>query len=310
MNSRSLLSPTLCLSRSTYSASGNSSNIHHRSNSNGNASTKSYTSNSSSASGSTNHARREDQLVATLTSLSMEANGGTIVAGGARKRNRTVMSGSASSVDPTGHKSSPIAIEFPAIARVYTPLTARGDLPGGYFPNHEQKDHRPRRIHGLSELSRAVHHYDPMDSPTFSKTIANSALLSPQAISPPVLSPEPLIMPTGKYYPSNYMCFNESNRPTPSKFLSPKNLSIPTIPKRGKERQSVHERKTPDVTRKLQQYQQEMLAQAKKAVKERGIITKKPQSITLRPIEAGPGGITPFELEGETNGYLTEGERR
>ncbi|CCU80127.1 hypothetical protein BGHDH14_bgh01384 [Blumeria hordei DH14] len=300
MNSRSLLSPTLCLSRSTYSASGNSNNIHHRSNSNGNASTKSYTSNSSSASNSTNHARREDQLVATLTSLSMEANGGSIVAGGARKRNRTAL--------PV--LSIQQGIKFPAIARVYTPLTARGDLPGGYFPNHEQKDHRPRRIHGLSELSRAVHHYDPMDSPTFSKTIANSALLSPQAISPPVLSPEPLIMPTGKYYPSNYMCFNESNRPTHSKFISPKNLSIPTTPKRGKERQTVHEIKTPDVTRKLQQYQQDMLAQAKKAVKERGIIIKKPQSITLRPIEAGPGGITPFELEGETNGYLTEGERR
>lgn len=74
----------------------------------------------------------------------------------------------------------------------------------------------------------------------------------------------------------------------------------------------MHDQKASEVTMKLQQYQREMITQARNAVKERNSsIRNPPERIMLHPTETDYGRITPFELAGtETNGYLTDGERR
>ncbi|KAF3768588.1 hypothetical protein M406DRAFT_107484 [Cryphonectria parasitica EP155] len=89
---------------------------------------------------------------------------------------------SSSSEPPTPH-SKPIAIELPqslsrkiASSSAYTPiepLSARGDISGGYFPFHEDPDERIHRPHPFHEAAKAAkraseewQHEDPQASST------------------------------------------------------------------------------------------------------------------------------------------------
>lgn len=127
--------------------------------------------------------------------------------------------------------------------------------------------------------------------------------------------PENLMIPMGKYHPSVYKSPASTEVSTPNatprpSFLPPTSLSIPASTKRGQHRPG-HERKSSDVKRKLQQYQQNMIAQAKSAASRpttaKSGVTK-PASPRLLPA-GSPGPITPFELEGESDGYLIAGHR-
>ncbi|KAI0201843.1 hypothetical protein F4808DRAFT_459602 [Astrocystis sublimbata] len=149
-------------------------------------------------------------------------------------------------------RSKPIAIELPVpkkktnSAPVYTPpapLTARGDLPGGYFPLHEEQNrlYRPHPFHldaskaRLKSIQRASNESSPeilssshaaakgdvvaaaapkppSFQPNCTLDMPNSFLGKPRRADPaattPVASYLPLgdrsSMPMGKYYPSNY----------------------------------------------------------------------------------------------------------
>jgi hypothetical protein len=98
--------------------------------------------------------------------------------------------------------------------------------------------------------------------------------------------------------------------------LPPTNLEIPTtVHKRQKKERPAqgHERKTSDVKRKLQQYQRDMIVQARMSAANSiaGVATEKKEPISPRLLPAGsPGPITPLELEmdGE-EGYLVAGWR-
>ena len=155
-------------------------------------------------------------------------------------------------------------------------------------------------------------------SPTFSPTSDSTPkvpthLLSPSAfgqLSPTI--PETLRIPMGKYHPSNYKspASTEVSTPTsnPRTPLPPTNLSIPTTSsKRGSKERPGHERKSSDIKRKLQQYQREMIAQARAAAPtmKDGRISKEPSSPRLQPL-GSPGPITPFDLE-EADGYIVAG---
>lgn len=138
-------------------------------------------------------------------------------------------------------------------------------------------------------------------------------MVSPSAFGPisPTI-PETLRIPMGKYHPSNYKSPVQSEVSTPSSTprapLPPTNLSIPTTSsKRGSKERSGHERKSSDMTRKLHEYQRNMLAQARSAAPTMNVarISREPISPRLQPL-GSPGPITPFELE-EADGYIVAG---
>merc|ERR1712230_206923 len=141
---------------------------------------------------------------------------------------------------PGRKRSQPIAIEPPSRGTAaYTPLSARGDLPGGYFPNHEEitkpyRSHPFSYHHGRSHQNESTMTMSPTFSPTSDSTPkVPTHLLSPSAfgqLSPTI--PETLRIPMGKYHPSNYKspASTEVSTPTsnPRTPLPPTNLSIPT----------------------------------------------------------------------------------
>ncbi|KAH7310959.1 hypothetical protein BKA65DRAFT_413522, partial [Rhexocercosporidium sp. MPI-PUGE-AT-0058] len=225
-------------------------------------------------------------------------------------------------LDTPGRKrSQPIAIELPSRGTAaYTPLSARGDLPGGYFPNHEEITKSYRSHPFSNHLGRSQQHESPTNmSPTFSPAsettpkMPTNHMLSPSAfgqLSPTI--PETLRIPMGKYHPSNYKspASTEVSTPTatPRAPLPPTNLSIPaSSSKRGSKERPGHERKSSDIKRKLQEYQRNMIAQARAAAPtmKDGRIFKEPNSPRLQPL-GSPGPITPFELE-EADGYIVAG---
>lgn len=87
--------------------------------------------------------------------------------------------------------------------------------------------------------------------------------------------------------------------------MPPSHLKIPSPGKTNK--RPAYERRTSDVKRKLQQYQRDMISEARLAGlpsnQEAG--TAKPSSPRLLPC-GSPGPITPLELE-ESSGYMVAG---
>ncbi len=156
-------------------------------------------------------------------------------------------------------------------------------------------------------------------SPTFTPSsettpkMPTTSLLGPSAfgqLSPNV--PDTLRIPMGKYHPSNYKSPASTAVTTPTSAprppLPPTNLSIPPkTSKRSSKERPGHERKSSDVKRKLQQYQRDMIAQARDAAStmRAGRASKEPISPKLQPL-GSPGPITPFDLE-EADGYIVEG---
>jgi hypothetical protein len=196
----------------------------------------------------------------------------------------------------------------------------------GYFPNHESPTmaSRPHPFHPRTTYP---------DSPTMSSTSSLAAspasdtpklhfdLLTPTLLNPAPAIPEPLLRPTGKYHPSNYKFPSTTTALTPSlpaRPLPPTNFTLPPSlqNRKNKDRDrpaNGHVRKTSDVKRKLQQYQREMIAQARMSAHSIAAKTEggKTEPLSPRLLPAGsPGPITPLELEmdGE-DGYLVAGGR-
>lgn len=108
----------------------------------------------------------------------------------------------------------------------------------------------------------------------------------------------------GKYHPSNYKIVSPSLSPAPTS--APIQPTALEIPQSKTNKRPNHERRTSDVKRKLQQYQRDMIVQARMASSSQGGRVK-PDSPKLVPL-GSPGPITPFELE-ESAGYLVAGAR-
>ncbi|KAJ3466780.1 hypothetical protein MRS44_004344 [Fusarium solani] len=236
-------------------------------------------------------------------------------------------------------RARPIAIELPQLKRFSTapartppePLSARGDLPGGYFPLHEDPNSRIHRPHPFqhhpdTRMSRLISESGPVyaDRPT-SHPAQNASMIQSNTPVASYLAPgfhdSPL--PMGKYYPSNYENRNGSQtnlRPgltgTLSSDIGPDSHATPRTTN-----QSMHET---ELRRKLQQYQRDMIAQASMAANElisssaksdhkldAGVSLSslplresrfiaptplKPRSPRLAPL-GSPGPVTPMDLE-------------
>ncbi|KAH7176714.1 hypothetical protein EDB81DRAFT_49171 [Dactylonectria macrodidyma] len=246
--------------------------------------------------------------------------------------------------------SHPIAIELPqhrrfSTAPTRTPpeaLSARGDLPGGYFPLHEDPNSRVHRPHPFQAHhdARMARHQSlglvadrPTSHPatTLSMTQSNTPVAS---FLPAGFHDSPL--PMGKYYPSNYEQRNTSQTnlrqsirgSLPSSSTSTTNSDGNLQPP---DRSHIA---TPEseIQRKLQQYQRDMVAQARMAANE--ILSSsvntdarlgtgrsfgsmriqntrftapaplKPRSPRLLPL-GSPGPVTPMTLESTSGCYLS-----
>ncbi|KAK1987463.1 hypothetical protein LZ30DRAFT_175033 [Colletotrichum cereale] len=274
------------------------------------------------------------------------------------------------------NRTRPVAIDLPpaAIRKINSapactptppePLSARGDVPGGYFPFHEDpksRIHRPHPFQAQTDIGHSRHH--PLSlavdsssradqrGASLSAAMAPSARLSPLSVigssdfsnvNTPVASYLPsgvhdTPLPMGKYYPSNYEQQNSHSartRPSgpPSRVSSTRSEGhIPT-----REAYRTSSRQDSEARRKLQQYQRDMIAQARLAASEvlgsspnqvnagpcstitlNGVpLTNlhhigtpgahKPMSPRLLPL-GSPGPVTPMDLEGGQGGYLDRG---
>lgn len=188
----------------------------------------------------------------------------------------------------------------------------------GYFPNHDGEVRRSYKSHPFHK-----HHDQTPSQSAFPESLFNMSAVSspvhetprgPHSMLSPGFPPEVLTMPLGKYHPSNY------NSPANSTTSTPGVASVPPpfssthlkIPQQSNKRsgpsRSVHERRGSDVKRKIQQYQKDMIAQARlKSSDSIPLALKEPNSPKLMPL-GSPGPITPFELE-ESDGYLVAGAR-
>ncbi|KAI6714767.1 hypothetical protein JHW43_002735 [Diplocarpon mali] len=216
---------------------------------------------------------------------------------------------------PGRKRSQPIAIEMPARGTAaYTPLSARGDLPGGYFPNHEEniRNYRPHPF--TNHFSSSPD--SPMMSPAFSPSSETTprmptAFAVPPAFSPAV--PDNLRIPRGKYHPSNYKPPASTGAPTATptpRAAAHPHLSLPlstSNKRRDRPDRPHHDRKSSEVKRQLQQYQRDMIAQAREAAATMRAKNRERAPISPRLLPLGsPGPITPFALE-EADGYIVAG---
>ncbi|KAK1998148.1 hypothetical protein LX36DRAFT_576856, partial [Colletotrichum falcatum] len=264
------------------------------------------------------------------------------------------------------NRSRPVAIDLPpaAIRKINSapactptppePLSARGDPPGGYFPFHEDPKGRIHRPHHFQA------HHHPLAADSSSRADQRGASLS-AAMAPSVrLSPLSAIgssdfsnantpvasylpsgvhdspLPIGKYYPSNYEQQNSHGARTgpsgpPSRYSTKQESHIS-----AREASRTSSRQDSEARRKLQQYQRDMIAQARLAASEvlgsspnqanaasssaitlNGIpLTSmhhigttgvhKPISPRLLPL-GSPGPVTPMDLEGGQGGYIDRG---
>ncbi|KAB8296058.1 hypothetical protein EYC80_008865 [Monilinia laxa] len=219
----------------------------------------------------------------------------------------------------------PIVIEKSTRQRVYTPLTGRGELPGGYFPGFADDPEVLTSTTLLStSLSKNSSETKPftmssilssMDSPINSPSSDSTARGPPSIVSSPFIMPETLVIPKGKYYPSNYTSSPASPaQGIPSSILNGGNLHLPTKNQRQNPTNPNHQRRSSDIKRKLQKYQRDMIEQARTvhaqvtSLPGVSVPGSKPVSPRLLPL-GSPGPITPFELE-ESSGYLIAGQIR
>jgi hypothetical protein len=249
-------------------------------------------------------------------------------------------------------QSRPIAIELPnsnqrtrstSTQTPPAPLSGRGDLPGGYFPLHEDpkaRVHRPHPFYQDSKLARhrsitlaaesgPMHEIGTSPQPPATATVVDSNM-PVASYYPAGFHDSPL--PMGKYYPSNYEQRNKSRQnsqasmpqPTWSVQTPDSGASQPMTPSSPPKRVSEAERR-----RKMLQYQRDMIAQATMALGSQGrgsphpgFMLKgmpmkdlrfatsgahKPHSPKLAPL-GSPGPVTPMDLEaGGHSSYLDKG---
>ncbi|KAH8677249.1 hypothetical protein BGZ61DRAFT_76979 [Ilyonectria robusta] len=187
--------------------------------------------------------------------------------------------------------SRPITIELPQHRRFSAaptrtppePLSARGDLPGGYFPLHEDPNsrvHRPHPFQAHHDARMARHQSmglvaDPRAAYADRPTSHPAPGLSMAQSNTPVASYLPAgfhdsPLPMGKYYPSNYEQRNASQTSLRQSFsgsLASNSTSDSDGTLRQPDRSHIA---TPEseIQRKLQQYQRDMVAQASMAANE------------------------------------------
>jgi hypothetical protein len=250
------------------------------------------------------------------------------------------------SLSSKSSQSRPIAIELPnSTQRTNTtscntppaPLSARGDVPGGYFPLHEDPKARVHRPHPFYKDSKLARHRSITLAAESSPMLDRNSLQPPATAAVvdgnmPVASYYPAgfhdtPLPMGKYYPSNYEHRTKSRQNSENSMPEPSwSTKSPEPAQAGPS--SSQKATDAELRRKMLQYQRDMVAQATlamssssrsgspasimlkgKPVKDFGFntpATHKPHPPKLAPL-GSPGPVTPMELESGGGGYLEKG---
>ncbi|KAK5999043.1 hypothetical protein PT974_01430 [Cladobotryum mycophilum] len=236
--------------------------------------------------------------------------------------------------------SRPIAIELPKMrkinsAPVYTPpepLSARGDLPGGYFPMHEDprtRVHRPHPFHHrATDTSNMNSDHNKTSHPTVGSFISHGSHMPVASYISPGFHENPV--PMGKYYPSNYEKRNSGQKSLqpPSLTKMPSSVKSDTQVPKYRPSSSNSTASEDETRRKIQQYQRDMIMQAALALGNTtanasqlaagvslngGVEIRLASAAPTRPISprlvplGSPGPVTPMELESSGGSYLDKG---
>jgi hypothetical protein len=257
-------------------------------------------------------------------------------------------------LSPSPVSSRPIAIEAPKWKRIKPtdvrtpppPLSARGELPGGYFPLHEDpgaRVHHPHPFHQDSKLARhksisLAAESAPMHEPLSPQLVPATTTAAVPPTNPnnlPIASYYPsgfhdTPLPLGKYYPTNYEHRSQSRQSSTRSSFAGTPTSRPgsnhsqQAPSASPEKPSAAE-----VQRRMEQYKRDMAMQTRmvwmSAAKNNGkssltvpaqsphfkdfrllSSTGKPSAPKLGPL-GSPGPVTPIDL-GSDESYLAKGK--
>jgi hypothetical protein len=257
-------------------------------------------------------------------------------------------------LSPSPVSSRPIAIEAPKWKRIKStetrtppaPLSARGELPGGYFPLHEDpgaRVHHPHPFHQDSKLARhksisLAAESAPMHEPLSPQPVpaTTTAAMPPTNTSHnmPIASYYPsgfhdTPLPMGKYYPTNYEQRSQSRQSSSkSSFVGTPSSRPGSVHSQGPSA-SPEKPSAAEVQRRMEQYKRDMAMQTRmvwmSAAKNSGkstlavpvqsphfkdvrllSSTGKPLAPKLGPL-GSPGPVTPIDLGGD-EGYLAKGK--
>ncbi|KAI9813469.1 MAG: hypothetical protein M1827_004145 [Pycnora praestabilis] len=194
-----------------------------------------------------------------------------------------------------------------------TPLTAREEKGGHYFPFHEDSPTPPPRF----EIAPDDHDQEPrrrktrpklkMHNDRFSGSYRSSSPLSPTMSNSMLPPPSPIVKPRNntpglrlptlpRFHPANFQAASSSSTDTPTSDSQP---SLQSANQHG------HQRHYSGAQRQLHMHQRELIANATRgrgAAMTGGV---KPTSPKLLPL-GSPGPVTPLMLE-EEGGYLIAG---
>ncbi|GAB1312384.1 hypothetical protein MFIFM68171_02594 [Madurella fahalii] len=229
---------------------------------------------------------------------------------------------------PAEHVSKPIDIEPPggrkhditsaAASSPPEPLSARGDIAGGYFPLHEDPQSRIRIPHPFHLDADMARNHSLQLAAESSKSGAEDRSLGSAKLSEPSYFPFPTqpstsatpdtplssyipngthdnaALPLGKYYPSNWERRHGKTRPPrPAPAAKPAPAAVQSesqVPVyRGDQ---AHARSGSEAQRRLQQYQRDMVAQAAMAAS--AILSK--SASTPSSAAASPHGRVPLTI--------------
>merc|ERR1711939_261884 len=125
---------------------------------------------------------------------------------------------------PGRKRSQPIAIEPPSRGTAaYTPLSARGDLPGGYFPNHEEIT-KPYRSHPFSYHHGPCHRPSVLHRTQLPRCLPTCSAPQPLVNYPP-RSPSPFAFPWANTIPRTI-----NRQPQPKSPPPPQTLELHFLP--------------------------------------------------------------------------------
>lgn len=231
----------------------------------------------------------------------------------------------------TNSKNRPITSELPGTHKADStsasaaiapePLSAGGDVPGGYFSLYQDADsrlHFPHSFHLDADMARQSSQRRAAES---SRSSSDARALSPAHASQPALSMpnsgrtsgitspdtpissyipsgvhEDVALPMGKYYPSNWEKRHgkspQSRPSTATHAAAPVIRSEPQVPKYHGDQ--AHARPGSDIKRRLQQYQRDMVAQAAMAANALIASSGSAKSAAAAASSLGGGGGVPL----------------
>ncbi|KAK4459404.1 hypothetical protein QBC42DRAFT_183521, partial [Cladorrhinum samala] len=207
------------------------------------------------------------------------------------------------------------------------PLSARGDIQGAYFPNHEDPNSRI-----------AVTHPFRPDAEMARRNSLEKAAESARAMFPDHSIPSSVgigpdgkpQIPTGKYYPANWeKSHNQPPLPIPAELrpmmiARPISPSIPRPSTPSRRSYQGHSRTESEAKRLVQAYQRDMVVQASMGIIAASagadmyqhhqrvnslspVAHRRPVSPRLEPLGSPVGPVTPMSLDPDEGGYLTMG---